>query len=330
MTFRNPVTTVSAGKITPGTLAPGVVLPAEQIGAGELSQLVIARALAAGIVTPAELADAAVTTEKIATGAVTADVIGAGAIVADKIAAGAITAAKLRADAIDGKTITGAIVRSAAAGNRFELKQNTGVGVLEFYAGIAGEQPATVKAETLPGATPAQMLTLAGDVNASGTRPVARLYSEAAPAGGWRSRIDLDAEAVYAGGRDLLGAWTAFTPQWVGAGANPSVGNGSLTGRYKLIGKTCHVEIQLVIGTSGVNGGIGAWSWFLPPFPAAAQTPVPGWLVAQNSHFAVVGGMIPAGTTYVTYVMEGRNMLAAGYDLGAGSVLVLAATYEVV
>jgi hypothetical protein len=45
----------------------------------------------------------------------------ANAVTADKVVAGAITGVKLSADAIDGKTITGAFIRTAAAGRRLEI-----------------------------------------------------------------------------------------------------------------------------------------------------------------------------------------------------------------
>lgn len=71
---------------------------------------------------------------KITTGTLSADRIGAlsissakiaaGAIIADKIAAGAITTGKLAADAIDGMTITGAVIRTAATGQRLQLDVN--------------------------------------------------------------------------------------------------------------------------------------------------------------------------------------------------------------
>lgn len=106
----------------------------------------------------------------------------------------------IRGEQISG-VLTGVVVRSAPDGNRFELRQDDDTGTLEFYAGVGGETPATISASTLPGEVPAQMLTIAGDVNVSDTRPAMRLYSEASPEGGWRSRIDLDAEAITIAGR---------------------------------------------------------------------------------------------------------------------------------
>jgi len=65
--------------------------------------------------------DGAITARALAAGAVEADKIAANAVTADSIKAGAITVTKIAADAIDGKTITGATVRTAATGARVAL-----------------------------------------------------------------------------------------------------------------------------------------------------------------------------------------------------------------
>lgn len=113
----------------------GVNLAAESVTAEKILALTITAAhLSAGSVTALAIAADAVTAEKIAAGsvatdkldalAVTAEKIAAGAIIADKIAANAITTAKLAADAIDGMTITGALIRTAASGQRMQLDIN--------------------------------------------------------------------------------------------------------------------------------------------------------------------------------------------------------------
>lgn len=112
MGFRNPVTSLSASQITPGTFPSGIFLAAQQIAGGVLPDDVIAAALA----------DGAVTSSKLGPNAVTAPAIAAGAVVAGKIAAGAITTEKLAADAINGIVITGSLIRSAMHDNwRMEL-----------------------------------------------------------------------------------------------------------------------------------------------------------------------------------------------------------------
>ena len=68
--------------------------------------------------------DGAVTTEKIAAGAITAESGIIGSIDANVITVGKIMGNQLDADAINGKTITGATIRTASSGSRVELTHN--------------------------------------------------------------------------------------------------------------------------------------------------------------------------------------------------------------
>ena len=267
MTFRNPLTSLSASQITPGVLPPGVTLPAGQVSAGTLALEVIAQALANGTVkapaiatdavtsdalatgsvlaakiatgavtsdalaaaavtavalagsavTAPALAAAAVTATAIATGAIVAGKIAAGAIVASNIAAGTITAtqiaagtltatqiaagaigtAELAATAIDAMTITGTVVRSAASGNRYEIKNVSGVGTVSFYAGISGETPAQIKALTSTGVAGDQSLAIAAGTNpitlpATGA-PTLELYCYQDPTSTWQGAAAFNA-----------------------------------------------------------------------------------------------------------------------------------------
>ena len=60
-----------------------------------------------------------------------------------------------------------------------------------------------------------------------------------------------------------LGVWTAYTPTWTAATTNPSIGNGTLVGRYTQIGKTCILVIGLTMGSTTTYGS-GNWSFSLP------------------------------------------------------------------
>lgn len=101
---------------------------------------VVARTIAANQIEADHIKSNAITADKINAGAITADKIDAGAITAvkiagnsitgDKIQANAITADKIDANAINGKTITGALVRSAASGARTEMT-NQGLQTLD-------------------------------------------------------------------------------------------------------------------------------------------------------------------------------------------------------
>ena len=59
------------------------------------------------------------------------------------------------------------------------------------------------------------------------------------------------------------GVWQAFTPTWSAATTNPSIGNGTLAGRYVQIGKTCVLVIALTAGSTTTFGS-GNWSFSLP------------------------------------------------------------------
>lgn len=62
-------------------------------------------------------------------------------------------------------------------------------------------------------------------------------------------------------------AWQAYTVAWTAATTNPTLGNGVMTGRYARIGRTCHVAIRLVPGSTTAFG-TGNYL-FSVPFPSA-------------------------------------------------------------
>jgi len=58
--------------------------------------------------------------------------------------------------------------------------------------------------------------------------------------------------------------WTTYTPLWTSSGTQPTLGNGSLTGRYVSIGATVIGEIRLVAGVTGFSRGSGTYFLSLP------------------------------------------------------------------
>lgn len=58
-------------------------------------------------------------------------------------------------------------------------------------------------------------------------------------------------------------AWTSYTPVWTAASTNPVIGNGTITGAYKVIGKTCFVRGNIVMGSSTTFGS-GEWYVSMP------------------------------------------------------------------
>jgi hypothetical protein len=60
-------------------------------------------------------------------------------------------------------------------------------------------------------------------------------------------------------------AWTSYVPTWT-ASVNPSIGNGTIEGYYKVIGKTCFFRGNIAMGTT-TTYGTGEWLVGVP-FPA--------------------------------------------------------------
>ncbi|MFB7832000.1 hypothetical protein [Streptomyces sp. NPDC056056] len=69
---------------------------------------------------------------------------------------------------------------------------------------------------------------------------------------------------------DLIAGWISYTPTWTATGTAPVIGNGTLFGRYKVVGKVCTVAFEQVMGTL-TTFGTGAWGWSLP-FTAASPS----------------------------------------------------------
>lgn len=97
------------------------------------------------------------------------------------------------------------------------------------------------------------------------------------------------------------GAAIAYTPTWT-ASVNPSIGNGTITGLYYLRGRTCWLDVYLVMGST-TTFGTGAWSLSIPFTSKAMDTGVP-----------------PSGVMTAFAFDSGTN-----YRLGTGSLISTAA-----
>lgn len=61
-----------------------------------------------------------------------------------------------------------------------------------------------------------------------------------------------------------------YTPAWT-ASVNPAIGNGTLSGRYVIVGGLCNIQISLTMGST-TTFGTGEWSFSVPVVSAAAST----------------------------------------------------------
>lgn len=69
------------------------------------------------------------------------------------------------------------------------------------------------------------------------------------------------------------GAALSYTPTWTTDATPPSVGNGTLTGRYTLRGRTLLIQIDLLFGTT-TSAGTGNWLFALPSGATGAAVAV--------------------------------------------------------
>jgi hypothetical protein len=85
-------------------------------------------------------------------------------------------------------------------------------------------------------------------------------------------------------------AWTSYTPQWTTNGTQPVLGNGTLVGYYKLIGKTCFVRTKLVAGSTTTFGS-GQFEFSLP-FSASADWAITIPCIINNPGYGTKIGML--------------------------------------
>jgi len=58
--------------------------------------------------------------------------------------------------------------------------------------------------------------------------------------------------------------WQTYSPTWYGSATNPTIGDGSITGRYAVLGATIVGEIRILAGVTGFDRGSGTYSVSLP------------------------------------------------------------------
>lgn len=131
-------------------------------------------------------------------------------------------------------------------------------------------------------------------------------------------------------------AWTAFTPAWTGSTTNPAIGNGTIVGRYRKVGKTVHFRVIITAGSTTTFGS-GNYAIGLP-FGSHAT----GLQVIEAGEFNVGGAAYPmrgrvlAGTSsallYTPATTAGNSDRTVTPTVPAafasGSFMVLQGTYE--
>jgi hypothetical protein len=81
--------------------------------------------------------------------------------------------------------------------------------------------------------------------------------------------------------------WTAYTPAWT-ASVGPTLGNGTLVGRYSRRGNLVTAALRLTWGST-TAAGTGAWYFSLPAIPSTALPQVGQALVFDSGTGFLVG-----------------------------------------
>lgn len=196
---------------------------------------------------------------------------------------------------------------------------------------------------------PANLATLAGQLDGMviptyATATAMNTANATPKAGDICYRTDLVAYMMYNGSAWVPAsgnAWTSFTPTWTAVTTNPSIVNGTLEGKYIQIGKTVHVRISMVAGSSTTFGS-GEWKFALPLTAATLGNSNFGWhgssigLRPGTAYNAGIG-RIYSGGTFAQVVSptaaDGSTNAAWGaavpYTWASTHVLSLSITYEV-
>lgn len=64
--------------------------------------------------------------------------------------------------------------------------------------------------------------------------------------------------------KESPGAWVAYTPIWTAYTGTPSLGNGTITGKYTKVGKTVTAVVTLTFGSTTSASGTSVWYISLP------------------------------------------------------------------
>lgn len=99
---------------------------------------------------------------------------------------------------------------------------------------------------------------------------------------------------------------TTYTPSWTSSGTAPSLGNGTLTGRYIQIGNLVIVTINGTMGST-TTYGTGTYSWSLPVNAAGTGFILVGsaYTNAGGAAFSTGAAVIASGGSTLSVITDG-------------------------
>ncbi|MET9733788.1 hypothetical protein ABZZ79_24990 [Streptomyces sp. NPDC006458] len=138
-----------------------------------------------------------------------------------------------------------------------------------------------------------------------------------------------------------LGAWNTYTPTWSADPSAPSIGNGTMTGKYAVVGKVCHFTTLVTFGSTTTFGGPNYT--FSLPVTAGALGGLPQFqgVASIGSLRAMLSCQPTASTGATSYTVWGPTSTSSpdldqiggsgllGASWASGSVMRIGGTYEV-
>ena len=284
---------VTADKLTAGSVTAGKIV-SNSVTADKLAaNSVTADKLTSNSVTADKIAAGSVNADKLAANSVTADKLAANSITADKLAANSVTASQIRAGAIDGKTITGATIRTAASGQRTELG-STGLKVLDNADKLMLEVSSQVQ----------NGLSLRNPITDIMTPLSSMVFGSAA-----RYETNL----IMNNAKNIRGTgWTdwmpfnSFTPFMTPTGRILVINSCGYTGDWNSIYQTC-VQCNIDIRTSQGTGGLVAST-----SPSATAAYTDGYTGSGNSVAMQIFTVTSNQTYYIGYALRSAHILRQG------------------
>lgn len=121
--------------------------------------------------------------------------------------------------------------------------------------------------------------------------------------------------------------WSAYTPAWTNSdGTALSYGNGQISGRYELTGKTLRAAFSMIRGTSTDRGGTTqTYYWSLPPGVSLKNSnQVNGNAVIRqyngntnSTMYEATGTVVGITSTAIAVSLNSGSRLGAGYKVSA-------------
>lgn len=154
------------------------------------------------------------------------------------------------------------------------------------------------------------------------------------PAGHKMTATDMDAIGDQIDSLTAPG-WTSYTPTWTGAGGNPAIGNGSITGRYRRAsgGDVVHFHLRILMGSTTTFGS-GIYRVGYPSSPAPSATSLlmmaPSGYAYDASSGAVytITGRVDTGALIVGSGAGNIGTPTQPFTWANGDMLVLEGFYE--